>query len=860
MPIQVNRFTSYLAHLLVIILLSLAANTWAQKSPTAIAGTICDNTTGEPLPFVQISVPASRMGTVSDINGRFDLTIGAADTLVQFRMVGYRPLSLPIPARGSRRMRVRLEPAVTNLQTVNVTAKRDKRERYTRRNNPAVELVQQVIDHKSQNHILSTEHFSRHMFSKLNMCLDQFHPDFEQHLFWKRFPFVEKYIDQAEFDGAEILHFSINEQMAQQEYLHGRIRTLTTANRSDGAQVNLSSKGLNDDLEVLFAPVDIYANDISLMSVRFISPLSTHLATTFYHFYITDTVESDGQRFVELSFVPSSKGNFGFVGSMLITLDSNYAVHSYSMRVPESVDLNFIRDLTILQSYELDSLGHHLPHRSDIYGRFYVGKRLRQIYVHQMHFYHQYAFDTLAAPLPDTLFGPLATSVTLSNAHRVLRKQWNAERPVQLSLAETFLDSMRYELMRIPFVRRTIHTGEALITGYVPTSSDRDSSRFDFGSIYNFISHNGTEGLRLRIGGMSTARLSNRNFFDGFLAYGFADHRPKFSLNLIHTFAPKRRFPKEWPLGLISLHAGYDIESPGLSFEQFDRDNILMWTSQPVPAQYVADLQLRLRKQWPSHIGIDTWVGLQHITPTGLLNYYRITPTGNERVDQIIYAQWAAGITFSPQAVARSSRSGNGSLLNIASNASSISLNHEMGYLDGFYYQRSSASIFSRLWLAAFGYIDLRAASGIVWTPVPMPKLFVPNGNASLLFSEGAFNTMRPMEFIMDRYVSLHATYHLKGLILNHLPIIKMLRLREVAGFNILYGGMSEHNIPSDLHPGLYQLPSTAQYLSSTPYMEYSVGIENIFKLIRIDYVRRLTYLQGIESPWAIKLSLRFTM
>lgn len=852
--------------LLLVMLMGSGAAAFGQRTVAPVSGTVTDRSTGEPLAFVQIAVPPRAddpgdrgYGTVSDINGRFDLSVTAEDTVLHFRMVGYRPQTVVLKKKGSHRLKVSMEPEVTTLQTVNVTAKKGKRDRYSRKNNPAVELVKRVIEHKRANNVLSSDHFSRRVFEKLNMCLDQFHPDFENHAFWKHFAFVEKYIDRAEFDNAEILHFSIRERMQSQNYRNENLRTLTTAYRADGVDVNMSQEGLDDDLGALFPTIDIFDNEIALMSVRFVSPLSTILATTFYHYYITDTVEVDGQRCIELSFVPSSKGNFGFVGSMYIVCDSSYAVKRCTMRVPEAVDLNFVRDLNVMQTFERDSTGRYLPTRTDTYGRFYVGKRLRQIYAHQMQLYYDYSFDTLI-PQPDSLFTPLSSYAVHPDAHKMFRKEWNALRPVQLTLAETFLDSMRYELMRIPSVRYTIKTVEALLSGYVPTHSSRDSSRFDIGPIYNMVSHNGTEGLRLRVGGMSRARLNNRNFFDGYVAYGFKDKQVKFNLNLIHTFAPKRRFPKESPVGYITLHAGYDIESPGLSFDQYDRDNILMWNNKEVPAQYVADVQLRLRKNWPSFIDLDTWVGAQHIRPTGLLNYYRLTPSGTERVESIVYAQWATNLSFTPGTLVGSGRTGQNSLLNLSSNATVITLSHEMGILDGFYYNRSALNAFNRLWFAALGYLDVRAQVGIVWNQVPMPKLFIPNGNSSLFLSQNSFNTMKPMEFIMDRYVSLFATYHMKGLILNHIPLIKRLRFREVLGFNLLYGSMSDVNNPANGHLGLYQLPAGASFLTNTPYMEYSIGIENILKLIRIDYVRRLTYLDEGISPHAIKVCLQFTM
>lgn len=831
----------------------------AQKAPTSISGTIVDRVTKDPLSFVQVTVPNSTIGTVSDINGRFDLTVGALDSVVTFRMMGYQPQRIVINGRHSRRIRVMMEPVSYTLETVDITATRTRGERYHRKDNPAVDLMRQVVAHKDSNDVMTSPHFSRKVYEKLNMCLDQFHPNFETHRFWKHFPFVEKYISQAEFDGSEILHFSIRERTSTQEYCSPRLRTMITGQRAEGVDVKFDDEGLDADLQVLFAPADIFSNEIDLMSVRFVSPLSSSLGNAFYHYFITDTLYEEGVRLIELSFIPASKGNFGFVGSMYVVDDGTYALKRYSMRVPEAVDLNFVRDLTIQQSYERDSSGRFLPGRTDVYCRLYLAKRIKQVYVHQLRLCHDYAFDSQAEALPDSLFKPLVYTATVPGATKIRRRVWNATRPVELSMAETFLDSIRYELMRIPAIRHTVHAGEVLLTGYIPTSADRDSSRFDIGSIYNFVSHNGLEGLRLRFGGMSTVRLSNRNFFDGYVAYGFDDRRPKFNLTYIRTFEPKRRYPLEYPLGLVSFNATYEVESPGLTFDQFDRDNILMWTDVQVPAQYVADFQVRVRRQWASDFGIDSWVGFQHIEPTSLLDYYRVTPLGVERVGSFYHAQWFGRISYSPNAVHASGRTGEGSLLNLASNTASVSLAHETGWLDGFFYNRTTAYAFSRLWLSAFGYMDFRLQGGVLWNSVPLPKLFIPTGNASPYMSESSFSTMQPMEYLTDRYVSLFATYHLKGLVLNHIPLINRLRLREVLSFNVLYGGLSSMNDPT-LHSGLYLLPEHVHFLGSQPYMEWGIGVENILKMIRVDYVRRLSYLDGVQNRSAIKVSLRFTM
>ena len=118
---------------------------------------------------------------------------------------------------------------------------------------------------------------------------------------------------------------------------------------------------------------------------------------------------------------------------------------------------------------------------------------------------------------------------------------------------------------------------------------------------------------------------------------------------------------------------------------------------------------------------------------------------------------------------------------------------------------------------------------------------------------------MNAMEFVADQYVSLSMTYYLKGWILNRVPLIKWLRLREVVSFSGIYGGLSDRNNPT-LTPGLFQLPDGTMPLGNKPYMEASVGLENILKILRVDYYRRLSYLDnpGIKKG-GFRIALRFS-
>ena len=100
----------------------------------------------------------------------------------------------------------------------------------------------------------------------------------------------------------------------------------------------------------------------------------------------------------------------------------------------------------------------------------------------------------------------------------------------------------------------------------------------------------------------------------------------------------------------------------------------------------------------------------------------------------------------------------------------------------------------------------------------------------------------------MDKYAALYATYHLKGWIFNRIPLWNRLKFREVVSFSGIYGGLSSKNNPSPTTPGLFVLPDGCSPMGKVPYMEITAGIENIFEILRIDYVRRLSYAKGLTG------------
>lgn len=870
--------------LTLTLMLLLPLSTHAQERTTGLQGKVVDASTGESLPFVQVGFVGTMIGTTTDMDGRFKITNTIDKDSIRFQMMGYETKTIVV-AKGTmkRTAKIELSPRTTVMRTVEITASKRKRSRYKRRNNPAIELAQKVIDHKAENRVQGFDRFSRSAYEKTTLALDNFYPDFENKRIWKKLSFLEKYIDETPFDATPILTVSMREKMMEQSHSKKpkQDRTLIVAKRMEGIDQALGVEGIEQSLNDMFTPIDIYDNDIELMLNHFTSPLNSTIGTTFYRFFITDTTEVLGVPCVELSFVPSNERGYGFTGQLYVALDSTYAVTKYSMTVSKQVNLNFVRDLTIVQSFRrADSLSGreempaYIPDRCDAYGRLSVGKRIQELYVHQVRVYFNYDISPSATMLPDSLFPKFVHTASLPRT-KWLRREWNSRRPITLTAKETVIDSLRYELARLPEFQFIKKATNLFMIGYIPTSSQRASSKFDIGPIFNMVSYNHEEGWRLRLGGMTTAMLNSRNFFEGYLAYGFRDRRPKFNTTLIHSFNDKEKNSYDGLMNQMSLMGSYELESPGQSFGSFSRDNIWRSNDRPHSVQYVGQAALRYQKQWRSNLSLDTWLALRRYELAGTLHYEQYGSDGMlHAMDYFGEVEWMGSLGFRPDLSPENRRPGTSGAFTLMKDAPSIYISHRIASIatssaDMLTFQRTDFSAEKRFWLGSFGHIDAHLQSGMVWGRAPYTRLCFPSANDGLYVSTNAFNTMRPMEFIVDQYVALFTTYHLKGWILNRIPLINRLRLREVVGFNMLYGTLSPKNNPMRVgnedaaqFAGLFKMPDNTSAPDSKPYMEFNVGIENIFKFIRIDYFRRISYNDGMSwrEKSFIKIDFKFTL
>ena len=857
----------FIRYIILIALLQAVAGIFLShaQSFTSASGIVKDSITGEPLPFVSVYFDGSTIGAMTDDNGTFTLQNNQGYTKLAAASLGYDTKFIDLkPGKKNDNLEVLLKPTAFEISEVVV---KPKREKYTRKDNPAVELIKKVIAHKNDNRIEAKPEYQTEVYEKLSLSLDNFNPNLDKNKFLKKFKFIKNYLDTSEFNGKPILTVSVRENLSDFYYRKSpkAEKTIVRAKRMQGIDKTLDDGGgITSNLEEIFKSINIFDNNIPILLNRFVSPLSSTLATTYYHYYIMDTLDVGGDKCVDLAFVPANSESYGFTGRLYITLDGNYAVKKVLLNTPANINLNWVDKLRIEQEFKQMPDSTWVLDQENTFVNFYVVKGTQQLYAHQLRNYDNYNFNVQNA---DSVFGLLGALHVLPEATAQPDTFWTHNRPIPLKEKEDALKDLLGQLRKVPAFNAIIKTAEILITGYIPTANDKKVTKFDFGPMNTTFSANHLEGFRMRVGGMTTANLNPYWFASGYLAYGTNDRKIKYNLKLTHSFTKKEYHEGENPVNNLSFIQEYDVYTPGQDFLFTSKDNIFVaWkVGEPVTKmQYIRKSVLQYEKEWLNGLTWKSWIMNQNNEAAGTLQYIKRDESGNlYHIKDFTTSEIGTQLRFAPGERAYNGRSGKESVFNLSKDAPVFKLSHQLGIkgvLGGDYnYNHTEISAEKRIWLSSFGHIDAQVKAGKVWDKVPFPLLILPNTNQSVTIQPEAFHMMNALEFVTDQYVSFNATYYLKGWILNRIPGIKWLRLREVLSFNMIYGGLTDKNNPT-LTPGLFLLPDGTQPLGSTPYMECSVGLENIFKILRIDYYRRLTYLDHPDiKKGGIRFALRFT-
>ena len=725
----------FIRYIILIALLQAVVGIFLShaQSFTSASGIVKDSITGEPLPFVSVYFDGSTIGAMTDDNGTFTLQNNQGYTKLAAASLGYDTKFIDLkPGKKNDNLEVLLKPTAFEISEVVV---KPKREKYTRKDNPAVELIKKVIAHKNDNRIEAKPEYQTEVYEKLSLSLDNFNPNLDKNKFLKKFKFIKNYLDTSEFNGKPILTVSVRENLSDFYYRKSpkAEKTIVRAKRMQGIDKTLDDGGgITSNLEEIFKSINIFDNNIPILLNRFVSPLSSTLATTYYHYYIMDTLDVGGDKCVDLAFVPANSESYGFTGRLYITLDGNYAVKKVLLNTPANINLNWVDKLRIEQEFKQMPDSTWVLDQENTFVNFYVVKGTQQLYAHQLRNYDNYNFNVQNA---DSVFGLLGALHVLPEATAQPDTFWTHNRPIPLKEKEDALKDLLGQLRKVPAFNAIIKTAEILITGYIPTANDKKVTKFDFGPMNTTFSANHLEGFRMRVGGMTTANLNPYWFASGYLAYGTNDRKIKYNLKLTHSFTKKEYHEGENPVNNLSFIQEYDVYTPGQDFLFTSKDNIFVaWkVGEPVTKmQYIRKSVLQYEKEWLNGLTWKSWIMNQNNEAAGTLQYIKRDESGNlYHIKDFTTSEIGTQLRFAPGERAYNGRSGKESVFNLSKDAPVFKLSHQLGIkgvLGGDYnYNHTEISAEKRIWLSSFGHIDAQIKAGKVWDKVPFPLLILPN-------------------------------------------------------------------------------------------------------------------------------------
>lgn len=811
-----------------------------------VKGVVRDGETDEPLPMVHVYYEADRrLGTTTDGKGAYHITSNMAPGKLIFSYVGYQTHEVNIKYGEKRTLNVKLMPLDKVLGEVTVKPKKQK---YRRKNNPAVELMRKVIAAKDSNDLELNDYYRYARYQKITFALNNISQESVDSGFFNKFPLLAKQVEFCPQTGKNILPLTYNETVSEhlfrksprekREYVRGK--------NSQGLN-NLFSTGemATIVLQSVFTDVNIYENSIYMLERPFTSPISSANAISFYQYFIMDTLNVAGERCYELSFIPQNPQDFGFSGRLFILADGSYQVKRCVINLPVRTSVNFVNNLVIEQEFARLPNGRRGLVRDDMFAELGIVKKNKSLMVKRATRYTNFSFDSI----PDVAFREKeklreGTFRTEDEAF------WVQHRTDTLTRAEANMKNMLADARNTRGFGWIMLVARAFIENYVETAPKGKPNYVDIGPVNTIVSTNFIEKFRLRLSAQTTANLNPHLFLRGYVAYGARDHKMKYEGHVEYSFLRKQYSAEEFPKNSLSFTARYDVMSPTDQLLTRDKDNVFVsFKTQTVDhMMYFRNYTLKYEYEFDNAFSIRAQLRHMWQSPTGTLFYRTLS---GRPVGELKTSEATLQLRYSPGEEIINTKQRRRRVNN---NAPIFTLKHTTGFKGVFgsdyTYNYTELTAYHRIWFHSFGRMDINLRAGGQWNRVPFPLLIMPAANNSYIISDNMFSMINNMEFMNDRFASLDVEWDMNGKIFNRIPLVKRLKWREVIGFRTLYGTLTDKNNPA-LHPGddrLFEFPSRAgqpvsHAMGEAPYMEVSAGIHNIFKILRIDYVRRLNYL-----------------
>jgi hypothetical protein len=810
-----------------LLLLANCIGLYAQK--TIVSGKIFDRENSEPIPFANICFQHSLVGTVSDIDGTFFIsTFNATDTLM-ITSVGYETARVFIKKGKQQQIEVKLNVKSISLKEVVVTPGE----------NPAFKILKQIEKNKKFNNPDRFQSYQYKSYTKLRLDMNNIDQNFKDQRILKDFDFVFDYMDSSEVFGKNYLPMLISESVSKFYFQRNppAKREVIEAFKISG----IDNKTVSQFSGKMYQQLNIYDNFMTFFEPGFVSPIAD-FGRLYYKYFLEDSTDIDNNWCYKISFKPKRKQERTFYGYFWVA-DTSFAIKKFQLRVSSDVNLNLLKDMIAINEFKKINDSTWFLTNEDLLIDFNLAEKTYGFFGRKTAVYDSIIVDQ---PIPSEITGLKTDTYYEDDKLDHDSSFWEQNRKADLSAEDGKIYKMVDSVQKVPMYKTIYGFLEMLVNYYIVTGP------VEIGPYYTLYSTNPVEGSRIRIGGRTSNKFSTKIMFGGHLAYGLKDEKFKYGLYGNYMFNTNPR---------VSTGASYyhDIRQLGKSQNAFLDDNILTSILRRTPNRkltMVNQCNVFFEREWFQGFSNTISFRYQTIFPTKYVPF-RLTTSEGDTIEQSYLTSTEFTLT-THFAYHEKFLFGKFERTSLGSHYPAIDLDltyGPKGFINSSYeYFRVKLKISDKVETNPIGFFKYRFTAGKTFGRLPYPLLDLHEGNETYAYDPMAFNMMNYYEFVSDEFLSFFAEQHFQGFFLNRIPLLRDLHWREVVSGNILFGNLSAKNHNVMAFPnGLTGL--------SRPYYEGSVGIENIFKILRIDAMWRLSYLDNDNiQEFSIRatLQLRF--
>lgn len=812
----------------LVLLLLLVFPALAQV--TKIRGVVTDATNNEPIPFVNVYFVGTTTGTTTDFDGNYYFETKVKADSIAASFVGYQRQALEVKLNRYQEINFSLQPSLFQLEEVVVVAGE----------NPADILMRKVIANKEQNRNNQIDAYQCEVYNKIQFDANNFGDKLKNKRLLKQFSFIFDFVDTSTVNGKAYLPIFISESLSDVFIRKNPDRKIEQIKAVRGS--GIENPSIAQFMGNLYQEVNVYDNYIPLFGKNFVSPIAD-FCFAYYNYYLIDSSYIGTDRSYKLMFKPRRKQELTFTGSFWVH-DATFGIKKLEFDVAADANLNFVNDLSLRQEFERIDGKYWFLTSDYMVADFTLTESAKQL----PGFYGQrtttYKDFIINQPKDDAFYKQTTNVLLDENSMNQSNTFWQENRHLQLTKKESQIYTMIDSIENVPIFRSYSDAVYTFVYGYLP------HGKIEWGPLNKIVSFNSVEGHRFRVGGRTSTLFSENLRLNGHFAYALRDQQLKYGAGIYYTFNKN-------PLRAAGIRFKYDMEQLGSSFNAFSEDNLIgsLFRRQPADKLNLAgEFRFYYDHEW--FIGLSNRFELLHreLFPVGTFQLKTRTLTGDTLTHRSLITTELAiegRFAFREKVVIRPfDRVNLGTPYPVVNFRLSIGvpnlINGEYGY------QRIQAGVSHWFNIGNFGWSKFIVEGGRVFGEVPFPLLVLHPGNETFVFDEYSFNLMNYYEFISDRYASLYYTHHFDGFFFNRVPLFRKLKWREVFFVKGLVGTISDKNL------ALNALPE-ATFQLDKPYYEAGAGIENIFKIVRVDAIWRLSHRENKgASSFAVFVSLQF--